>query len=54
MAFQPKVEDKNRPNDVASASDPAFTDTQGRHCEGALKIDATCADAEVCYPNDID
>ena len=29
-----------------------FTDTQGREHRGILKIDATCADAEVSYPTD--
>jgi hypothetical protein len=31
-----------------------FTDSQGRLHKGSLKIDATCADAEVRYPTDID
>ena len=32
----------------------AFTDSQGREHRGELKIDATCADAEVRYPVDVD
>lgn len=32
----------------------AFTDTQGRKHEGVLKVDATCADAEMRYPVDVD
>lgn len=35
-------------------TDPAFPDSQGRLHQGSLKIDATCADAEVRYPTDID
>ena len=31
-----------------------FTDSKGRLHKGVLKIDATCANAEVCYPVDID
>ena len=34
--------------------DAGFTDSQGRLHKGSLKIDATCADAEVRYPTDID
>ncbi len=39
------------------AEDPgakAFTDSKGREHKGILKIDATCADAEVRYPVDVD
>lgn len=32
----------------------AFTDSKGREHRGVLKIDATCADAEVRYPVDVD
>ena len=32
----------------------AFTDDKGREHKGVLKIDATCADAEVRYPVDVD
>lgn len=32
----------------------AFTDSKGREHKGVLKIDATCADAEVRYPVDVD
>lgn len=31
-----------------------FVDAQGREHEGVLKIDATCADAEMRYPVDVD
>lgn len=31
-----------------------FTDSQGRKHKGVLKMDATCADAEVRYPVDVD
>ena len=42
---------------VAPAEDEdtaAFTDSKGREHRGELKIDATCADAEVRYPVDVD
>jgi transposase, IS5 family len=45
--------DKSEPGGAPSDND-AFTDIQGRYHEGSLKIDATCADAEVRYPTDID
>ena len=32
----------------------AFTDEQGRLHKGVLKIDATCSDAEVRYPTDVE
>lgn len=32
----------------------SYTDKQGREHKGVLKIDATCADAEVRYPVDVD
>jgi hypothetical protein len=53
-------EKANDPDDSNSGSSPAteddveFTDSQGRLHKGSLKIDATCADAEVRYPTDID
>ena len=31
-----------------------FVDSQGRRHEGVLKVDATCADAEMRYPVDVD
>ena len=31
-----------------------FVDSQGRKHEGVLKVDATCADAEMRYPVDVD
>ena len=50
-----KAEDEDQSgNEGSSAPNPTFTDSQGRHHQGALKIDATCADAEVRYPTDID
>lgn len=39
------------PEDPNAAS---FTDSQGRERKGVLKIDATCADAEMRYPVDVD
>ena len=32
----------------------SFTDSKGREHKGVLKIDATCADAEMRYPVDVD
>lgn len=37
-----------------TTEDVEFTDTLGRLHKGSLKIDATCADAEIRYPTDID
>lgn len=37
-----------------SDTDAEFIDSQGRPHKGSLKVDATCADAEVRYPTDID
>ncbi len=50
-----KDSDKNNnlPTPIQQEDDK-FTDTEGREHKGALKIDATCADAEVRYPTDID
>ena len=39
------------PEDPNAAS---FTDSKGRKHKGVLKIDATCADAEMRYPVDVD
>lgn len=53
-------ENTNDPDDLNSTSTPdlpedaEFTDSQGRLHQGSLKIDATCADAEIRYPTDID
>lgn len=53
-------ENSNDKNDLppgslpASDADTEFTDSQGRLHKGSLKIDATCSDAEVRYPTDID
>lgn len=50
-----KAEDEDQTdNEGSSAPNATFTDSQGRRHQGALKIDATCADAEVRYPTDID
>ena len=38
----------------APDADMEFTDSQGRLHKDSLKVDATCADAEVRYPTDID
>ena len=40
-----------KPKDSNAAS---FTDSQGREHKGVLKLDATCADAEMRYPVDVD
>ena len=54
------AQEKNDKDDSTTGSgsqtctDPIFTDSQGRVHQGSLKIDATCADAEVRYPTDID
>lgn len=52
------AQEKNDKDDSTTGSetctDPGFTDSQGRLHQGSLKIDATCADAEVRYPTDID
>ena len=46
---------RNPPASAAKESDSeAFTDSRGRRHAGVLKIDATCADAEVRYPVDVD
>lgn len=37
-----------------SDGDSGFTDSQGRLHKGLLKVDATCSNAEVRYPTDID
>ena len=55
---QAEQSDDNNQEPPASATmdsdSEAFIDSQGRkHC-GVLKIDATCADAEVRYPVDVD
>lgn len=41
----------SEPKDPNASS---FTDSQGRKHEGVLKMDATCADAEMRYPVDVD
>lgn len=46
---------QNPPASAAVGSDSeSFIDSQGRKHSGVLKIDATCADAEVRYPVDVD
>lgn len=58
-----QAETEEKPNDKddlppgsipAEDADMEFTDSQGRLHRGSLKVDATCADAEVHYPTDID
>lgn len=56
-----KAEDQNQRDDneeppVAHTEDNGaeFTDSHGRTHKGVLKLDATCADAEVRYPVDAD
>ena len=52
-----KARDRGEEPPAAPAVDEnaaAFVDSQGRKHEGVLKIDATCADAEVRYPVDVD
>ncbi len=55
-AEEQKHEDDNEGQLAADTEDNGaeFTDSQGRVHKGALKIDATCADAEVRYPVDVD
>ena len=59
-AFKCKEEEAKNRGDVPPARQPedpdakAFTDSKGRVHKGILKIDATCADAEVRYPVDVD
>ncbi len=50
----PEDKDQSTNDSGASSSNNAFTDSQGRYHEGALKIDATCADAEVRYTTEIE
>ena len=50
-----EARDKGEDPPKPKAEDPdaaEFTDSQGRRHKGILKIDATCADAEVRYPTD--
>lgn len=50
-----KDEDNQSSGSIPDTDEDAkFTDSQGRLHQGSLKIDATCADAEVRYPTDID
>ena len=52
---EPKGHDEEPPATTAQDEDAAaFVDSQGREHKGELKIDATCADAEVRYPVDVD
>ena len=51
-----EAKDKGEEPPKPKAEDPdaaEFTDSQGRKHEGILKVDATCADAEVRYPVDV-
>ena len=58
-ASKQKEEESNRHDEEPPASTAqdedaaAFVDSKGREHRGELKIDATCADAEVRYPVDI-
>jgi hypothetical protein len=47
-------DDLNPGSSLDTTEDAGFTDSQGRLHKGSLKIDATCADAEMRYPTDID
>ena len=50
-----KKNDEDPPTPKSEDSNAAsFTDSQGREHKGVLKIDATCADAEMRYPVDVD
>ena len=56
-----REEEEARKNDeeppTPELEDPnaaSFTDSQGRKHEGVLKMDATCTDAEMLYPVDVD
>ena len=52
-----RPEKGDMPESGPKSEDPdakAFTDSKGREHKGMLKIDATCADAEVRYPQDVD
>lgn len=55
-AEEPLNDKDDFPPGSLSTSDPEteFTDSRGRLHKGSLKVDATCADAEVRYPTDID
>lgn len=48
--------DNNAPTSQVQSDDNGaeYTDRQGRKHKGILKIDATCADAEVRFPVDVD
>lgn len=50
-----KKNDEELPTPEPENSNAAsFTDSKGRKHKGVLKIDATCADAEMRYPVDVD
>ena len=54
-AEHPVQEGKDgKDEDSGSSGDGSFTDSQGRLHKGSIKIDATCCDAEVRYPTDVD
>lgn len=56
-AASQEKKDKDDPTNGSGSepcTDAVFPDSQGRLHQGSLKIDATCADAEVRYPTDID
>ena len=67
LELKKKEEKKQKPNQGESDgnipsgtsqgqedNDAEFTDSQGRKHKGILKMDATCADAEVRFPVDVD
>ena len=47
-------DDESEYNDGVYTSESSFVDSQGDLHQGSLKIDATCADAEVRYTKNID
>jgi len=49
-------EDKGEKNDSSKKSEEnrSFTDEDGNDHNGSIKVDATCCDAEVKYPTDLD
>jgi len=50
-----KKKDEEQPTPKPEDSNAvSFTDSKGREHKGVLKIDATCADAEMRYPVDVD
>lgn len=52
--FHDESGDGASPDANKNDTDVEFTDKQGRIHKGVLKMNATCTDAEVCYPVDVD